>query len=153
MRTTIFLALIFSSVFAAAQIPVVFVNAGSRAGTGNIQELTINSDGSATFCERDIKAACKSPTRFTITPEQLDSIYAKAIAIGFFSLKEKYETNVGDGSGVYVSIRNLSKALHKRVSVINNTEPTVNEFVTWLNSFLASYRVRIYYAADKLKKQ
>ena len=128
----------------AAQSQIVFfINAGSRASYGNHQELLIDTKGLCKYRLSEVNGAVKDSASFTISRQQLDSIFQKAEQVGFFNLNKKYESGAVDGAGILISM-NSSGRKHS-VQLVNIDQPAIKEIVTLVNSMLAPRRIRINY--------
>lgn len=132
--------------FALQAQPIVYINAGSRASYGNYQELIIERNGHCSYYLRQMNAATKDSSFFTLSRQQLDSIFRKAEAAGFFNLNTRYDGGARDGAGIFISMNNSGRK--HSVQLINTDVPAINELITWLNGILAARGIRIYYGQN-----
>ena len=139
----IFILLLLSATLIASTQPIIFINAGSRANRGNHQELIIEKNGDARYFLRQLNGPALDSIYFKLTTQQLDSIFQKAEAVGFFNLQNNYQSGAVDGAGIYISM-NSSGKIHN-VNLNNIDVPAINELITLLNSMLRPQRIRIYY--------
>ena len=126
----------------SAQV-VIFINAGSRANHGQLQELFIEQNGNCRYRLSVVNGAVKDSASFSLSATQMDSIFRKANETGFFSLNNKYDGGKADGAGIYISL-NHSGRKHA-VELLNIDQPAVNQLVTLLNTILAPRNIRINY--------
>lgn len=136
------LALYFYIGQAHSQI-IIFINAGSRANYGNQQELSIDREGNARYILRKVNGAAEDSLYFTLTSQQVDSIFRKANSVGFFNLNAKYQSATADGSGLHISL-NHNGRIHT-VQLFNTDIKPINDLITFLNTMLAPRGIRINY--------
>lgn len=122
---------------------VLFINAGSRALTGNQQELIIDAKGNGRYYLREVNGPVKDSVIFNISTEQLQSFFSKAEASGFFNLNNEYKGKAVDGAGIYISMNSNGKKNH--IEMTNMDLPVINELIIMLNSMLVIYHIRINY--------
>jgi len=130
-------------VFCAQSQAVVYINAGSRALTGTTQDLVIFNNGQCRYVLSEVDGTVKDSSSFSITKQQLDSFFVKASQVGFFNLNNKYESNLADGAGIYISIDKNGQV--KAVQLHNTDVSAVNELITWLNRILVPHKILINY--------
>lgn len=149
-RRTAILVCVFVLLSVSVQAQVVFfINAGSRTSYGDNQELMIDANGNARYYLRELNGPTKDSSQFNIGKTLLDSIFLKAQAVGFFNLNTRYDGGAKDGAGIYISMNNAGR-IHS-VHVINTDVSAINEFMNWLNTILASRRIRINYGQNVRK--
>ena len=139
----LFILFLLFTAFIASTQPVIFINAGSRANRGNHQELIIEKNGAARYFLRQINGTAVDSIFFNLTAKQIDSIFQKAEAVGFFNLQTNYQSGTADGAGIYISMNSSGKT--HSVNLNNMDVSAINELVTFLNSMLLPQRIRIYY--------
>lgn len=122
---------------------VVQIDAGSRAPYGYIQSLTIDATGRCRYIQYEVSNnKVKDSATFSITKAQLDTFFAKANAVRFFSLAEEYTRGL-DGAGIFIALNNAGKK--HAVNVKNSTVPQIDDLVATLNAMLQPRKIRIYY--------
>ena len=126
----------------SAQV-VIYINAGSRANHGQLQDLFIEQNGNCRYRLSEVNAGVKDSASFSLSAAQMDSIFRKASETGFFSLNNKYDGGAADGAGIYISI-NSSGRKHA-VELLNTDQPAINQLVSLLNTMLAPRNIRINY--------
>ncbi len=140
----------FLALSGSAQV-VFFINAGSRAGHGQVQEILIDKSGNGSYRLREQNAGVKDSALFTLGPSQMDSLFREAEQNGFFSLNNKYDGGAADGAGIYISL-NASGRSHA-VELLNTDQPPVNRLVTLLNRMLTPRNIRINYGQFIIPRQ
>ena len=138
----------FASTQAQSQT-VVQINAGSRAPWGQNQNLLIDAKGRCTYYIKEVNGRIKDSSVFNISTKQLDSLFTKAMQVGFYSLNKKYDGGYSDGAGIFIAIRHLNQK--NSVSLLNTDIPQVSELVALLNRFLLPRKIRIYYGQSSPK--
>ena len=53
---------------------------------------------------KEVNGPLKDSSSFTISITQLDSLFARARQVGFFSLNNSYHSTKVDGGGIYISM-------------------------------------------------
>ena len=129
---------------------VLFINAGSRAATGNQQELTIDSKGNGRYYLRQVNGPVKDSAVISIGQEQLQNFLSRAEAAGFFNLNNEYKGKAVDGAGIYISMNSNGKKHF--VELANTDIPLINELITQLNSMLVPFHIRINYGQFETNK-
>lgn len=142
MKGILILGSIFIAITARSQV-VVQVNAGSRAPWGTNQNLFIDQQGHCVFYLKDIQGPVKDSSSFDIPVSQLSSFLDKAKQVGFFNLREKYNGDLADGAGIFLSLNSAGQK--HSVELLNTDIPAVRELVAQLNSILAPRGIRINY--------
>ncbi|MFZ1371517.1 MAG: hypothetical protein WAR78_14105 [Ferruginibacter sp.] len=122
---------------------VLFINAGSRAGYGNNQELTFDINGGCRYYLRELNGPVKDSALFSIGRDQLQAFFNRAEQSGFFGLDKKYSGGAVDGAGIYISMNSAGKK--HQVSLVNTDQPVINELVTLMNTMLAPHKIIINY--------
>lgn len=123
--------------------PVVFINAGSRAPWGNMQELWINANGQCRYFLKEANGAVKDSSIFMLEAGQLDLFFLQAVKLGFYALPAMNDGGVNDGAGILVSMNDKGKK--HRVQLLNTENQTIKALVDYLNGFLAIHKVIIFY--------
>jgi hypothetical protein len=122
---------------------VFFVNAGSRASWGTVQELLIDVSGNCRYYLREVNGPVKDSSRFDITKQQLESLFAKAEESGFFNLNKIYNGGAADGAGIYISLNSSGKK--HQVQLVNTDVPAVKDLIATLNTLLEPQKIIINY--------
>jgi len=129
---------------------VLFINAGSRAATGNQQELTVDAKGNGRYYLRQVNGPVKDSAVISIGQEQLQNYLNRAEATGFFNLNNESRGKAVDGTGIYISMNKNGKTHF--VELANTDIPLVNELIYQLNNMLVPFHIRINYGQFETNK-
>lgn len=123
--------------------PVVFVNAGSRASWGTVQELWIDANGQCRYFVKEVNGPVKDSSSFMLAAGQLDAFFSQANQLGFFGLDKTYDGGALDGSGILFSLNDTGK---KHLVQVRNMEvEAIRSLVDYLNGLLNPHRVVLNY--------